>query len=403
MLKSSTKKIYQYLNYLYYTKKEKFISNLKLLKIGIKEETFFGYYDKSPINSTNSFIIFQSTEYPTNKLPSKNSSIKLILYDLKKNNYKKKEEIFAYNWQQGAKLQWLDGNRFIFNNYLFKEKKYISKIYNSVSGEFEQVIDYPIYDCYKDYALTLNFERLNLLRPDYGYRNITSDEKELLQNDNDGIFYIDLLKNISKLLISINDIINLHYKKSMKNAKHWFNHIMISPDGNKFMFLHRWLVGNRKYDALIISNKDGTGIKCLADDDMVSHCCWYGNDKIISFLRDKNLGNKYYLIDIVSGSKEILGPGIIDGFGDGHPSVFGNKMLFDTYPNKARMKELFVYDLNTGELEKLGEFFESFDFYGETRCDLHPKWSLDGKKIFFDSVHEGTTYLYMMDIKDNNG
>ena len=62
------------------------------------------------------------------------------------------------------------------------------------------------------------------------------------------------------------------------------------------------------------------------------------------------------------------------------------------------MKNLFIYNNDTLKLNKLGEFLESFNFYNETRCDLHPRFSFDGKKIFFDSVHSGKRQLYMMEL-----
>jgi Tol biopolymer transport system component len=96
--------------------------------------------------------------------------------------------------------------------------------------------------------------------------------------------------------------------------------------------------------------------------------------------------------------KSEVGSGIIDKFGDGHPSVYGNNILFDTYPNKSRMKKLLLFDVSSSELRELGEFYESFDFYAETRCDLHPRFSFDGKKVFFDSVHEGKRGLYMLEL-----
>ena len=34
------------------------------------------------------------------------------------------------------------------------------------------------------------------------------------------------------------------------------------------------------------------------------------------------------------------------------------------------------------------------------RCDLHPRWRLDGKQIGFNSVHEGTRQVYVMDVKN---
>jgi len=392
------KRIYQILNYFYYKKLNKFKTNYEILKISVKkEESFFGYYDKTPINKLNNYLIFHSADHSTKNTPQKNRPIKVVLFDFIKNEVKVEYPTNAYNWQQGAKLQWITENNFIFNDYDKQKDIYISKIVNSISGKIIKTIDYPVYDVYNNLALSLNFARLNVLRPDYGYRN-RKIEIDFVDNDNDGIFFINLINNNSKLIISLQDIIKLHCKDNMKFAKHWFNHIMISPNGDKFMFLHRWLVGNKKYDALIVSGINGEHKKCLVDEEMVSHCCWYGNDKIISFMRDKQRGDKYYIIDINTGKREILGDRIIDKFGDGHPSVFNNKLLFDTYPNKARMKELYLFDLEKNDLFKLGEFFESFEYYGETRCDLHPRWSPDGKYLSIDSTHEGIRKLYLLDV-----
>jgi len=293
---------------------------------------------------------------------------------------------------------WVDKYRFIYNDFDKIRKQYISKIYD-IKSKVTQIINYPIYDCFEDkFAISLNFERLNITRADYGYTNIGL-KIDWKHNSNDGLFYIDLKNNDSKLIITFEDIIKLNYKETMKNAKHKFNHVMISPDGSKMMFIHRWFLSNsRRYDTLYVSNVDGSNIKIVADDYMVSHCFWYDKTHIFGYLRDKNKGDKYYMIDIETNQKEPLGEGIIDKFGDGHPHVYGSKIIFDTYPNKDRMKSLYMYDYKSKELERLGEFLESFDFYGETRCDLHPRFSFDGKKVFFDSVYEGKRGLYMIEL-----
>jgi hypothetical protein len=399
VIKLAIKKAYQKLNYLRYKKKYTFKSDYELTTISYQDkESFFGYYDKSPINITNEYIIFQSTNTNTMELTNPNIPIDLILYDIGNDSYEAIDKCYSYNWQQGTKLMWLNKFKFIFNNYDKNRNIYISKIHNIETKEF-RVLDFPIYDCYKDrFAISLNFDRLKIGRADYSYsnRNAIIDWSN---NDNDGLYFIDFQTNCSVLIITLNTIIKFNYKNSMSYAKHKFNHIMISPDGKKMMFMHRWFLSSgQRYDTLYVSNIDGSNINMVADDEMVSHCYWYNNSSIFAYLRDNEYGNNYYLIDIESCQKKRIGEGVIDGFGDGHPSVFGNKILFDTYPNKARMKELFLFDYVKSELIQLGEFYESFNYYGETRCDLHPRFSFDGKKVFFDSVHSGKRQLYMMEL-----
>jgi hypothetical protein len=254
-------------------------------------------------------------------------------------------------------------------------------------------INFPIYDCYKEeFALSLDFNRLNTLNTDYGYRNSLT-EPDLENIKDDGIFYVDLRTNKVELLISIEKIIDLHNKENMIGAKHTFNHIMLSPDGQNFIFIHRWYQSGVRYDSLISSNIEGTKITVLADNDMVSHCCWYNNTTIVGYLRDGKFGDNFYKIDIIASTKELLSKKL-KNFGDGHPSFHKNKMLFDSYPDRSRMQHLYIYNMDNDSIEEIGEFHESLKYYGETRCDLHPRWSNDGKQIFIDSTHEGKRNLY---------
>ncbi|EFP9911571.1 glycosyl transferase, partial [Shigella sonnei] len=68
----------------------------------------------------------------------------------------------------------------------------------------------------------------------------------------------------------------------------------------------------------------------------------------------------------------------------------------DTYPDKNRIKKLFVYDLVKNDYRELGLFYESMSFFSYSRCDLHPRISVDNRFLFVDSVHSGKRKLYFM-------
>jgi len=399
VLKKYIKLIYQKFNYFLYKNKYRFKSKFLISPIGIKgEESFFGYYDKSPLNTMNKYVILHVPEESTEKVPNPNSPVKIVLYDVENKNCDVIDVSYSYNWQQGARLIWLNDSEFIYNIYDMNDESYLSKIYNIINKEF-RIINFPVYDCYQSYfALSLNFERLNALRPDYGYRNKNKQNILEWNSDDDGIYFIDLKLNVTRLIISFKDVVNVDFRSSMFQAKHKFNHIMISPNGKRFIFLHRWFVGKRKLDRLIVANIDGSNIKCISDGGMVSHCFWKDDNNIFGFLRDVLLGDKYYMVNASTGEKVTVGSGLIDCFGDGHPHINGDIAVFDTYPNKSRMKELYKYNFSSGDLVKLGEFYEGFEFQGETRCDLHPRFSLDGKMVYFDSVHTGKRQLYSLSL-----
>ena len=400
VLKSYIKLFYQKISYFFYKKKYTFKSKYFIKSINTKGgESFFGYYDKSPINIANKYVILHAPEESTKAIPNSRKPVNIVLWDIAKDTYKCIDKSYSYNWQQGSRLMWLNNIEFIYNDYDMVADTYTSKIYNLDKDVFK-VVDFPIYDCHQnEFALSLNFDRLNILRPDYGYRNkININSIDWSNNSDDGIYFIDLKNNTSELIISFQDVIDIHHKESMDHARHKFNHIMISPNGKKFIFLHRWLVGERKFDSLIVANIDGSEIRCINDNEMVSHCFWKGDEHVFGFMRGDLCKDKYYMINIYTGKASIIGNGLIDCFGDGHPYVSGDFVIFDTYPNKARMKDLYLYSFSLNSLNKLGEFYEGFEYMGENRCDLHPRLSPDGKIVFFDSVHTGKRKLYSLSL-----
>ena len=400
-IKFFLKKIYQKLNFIFYKKNflYKINSNMLIEKISNKnEESFFGYYGKSPLNKLNKYLIFHSTSHKTIHKPDNKKSINIVLFDFENNIPIKIFKTFAYNWQQGSKLQWVDENFFIFNDYDKNKDVYISKIIDSRKNKIHKIIDYPIYDVMFDFALSVNFDRLSFYEPDYGYKN-KKNISDINNLKDDGVFLINLKDNSSRLIISLENIINAHYKDSMKGAKHWINHIILSPNGKKFIFIHRWSNKGKRFDSLFLSDVKGKLIECIADDGMVSHCCWKNNNEIIVFKRNHKLGDKYFLINLVDGSERLLFNSDINTFGDGHPTVYNKYLLFDTYPDKSRMKHLMCFNMDNKKNKKIGLFFESLNYYGETRCDLHPRWSIDGKNIFIDSVHTGNRFLYKIELE----
>lgn len=398
-IKRKVKKGYQRLNFSLHKRNYTYQSAYPLHTIPLESETFFGYYDKSPLSQDGRYILFHEAIQATNLLPDPNQKINVCVFDKQTEKVIFRLPTFSYNWQQGARAQWLNEKKFVFNEYDQKLRQYQATVFNLMNNQ-KDTIPYPVYDCFKDhYALSLNFKRLMALRPDYGYRNETRmADSELKNIEDDGIFYMDLSTGESKLLVSLSNISQINSTPGMDNALHKVNHIMIAPDGGHFIFLHRYFIKGRRFDRLFVADRNGSNLKILADDDMVSHCCWLDNNHIAGYLRDKIWGDRYYRINIFSGKKMIIGKDKIDRYGDGHPSIFNQYMVFDTYPDKARMKHLFLYNMQTAQLKELGEFYESLVFYGESRCDLHPRFSYDGKFIFFDSVHEGARKLYWIKI-----
>lgn len=396
-IKKWIKKIYQRLNYLIHKKKYRLKTKHEIKAYEIhKQESFFGYYDKLPINPTGELIIFHSSMRSTQKLPSADKPLSIVVANFKTGKVLHKFATRAYNWQQGAKPMWISDNEFIFNDFDEKTKSYISKIVDAKNGIIKQKLTMPVYDYANKMILSLNYARLNLMRPDYGYRNLKNTKN--IPPDKEGITAVNIKTGDTKLLYSIEQVSKIAHKKRSDMASHYFNHINFSPSGKQFVFLHRYILNGKRFDRLFLGDINGNTPLLLSDHNMVSHYAWRNETEIIAYMHRFDTGTKFYLLKTTNGEIKPL-PDIINDTGDGHPHIANDKMLYDTYPNKARLKSLFLYEFASEKKEKIGEFFESFKFYGETRCDLHPRISPDGKYAFVDSVHTGKRKLYCITLK----
>jgi Tol biopolymer transport system component len=170
---------------------------------------------------------------------------------------------------------------------------------------------------------------------------------------------------------------------------------MISPSGKDFIFIHRYYYGKQRLDRLMYS--DFGKLKIVLDYGMISHYCWIDGKTIIGFVQVEEKQG-FFIINIESGKIEECTEINKLCLGDGHPSCYKKWIVFDTYPNKDRMQRLLLYNLKTKEIIPLLELFQSVKYLYQTRCDLHPRFSPDGKYVFFDTVYTSKRQHCSIDI-----
>jgi len=361
------------------------------------QSCFFGYYEQCQINKDRKMLICSTPLQ--NRMPEPNDILTLLWGDVFDKGFRPFSSTHAWNWQQGCMLQWLKdvhGNVVAYNDY--QEGRFVSVIRNLDTG-FMRRYDRPIYTVSTDgrLALTLNFSRLFRLNPSYGYCNDVVYTLRQKAPSDDGIWYQDLESGTSELVISLRRLSQFESKPTMENAYHKVNHLALSPGRNRFMFIHRWIRNGKKHSRLITANTDGSDLYVLVDDEMVSHCTWKNDRQILSWSRKKGIGDRYFLYTDKSNTYDIIGKSVFNE--DGHPSFSPCRrwMVTDTYPDKVQMKSLLLGDSKSHQRIILGRFFSPLKYFGPVRCDLHPRWSADGKYISFDSCHEGIRNSYCIE------
>lgn len=367
-------------------------------------EYFFGYYDLPAMRGA----LHLAHKAPfADRLQKKGDRALVGVIDTDSGKFEELDETEAWNFQQGAMLQWnpAESDEIIYN--CVADGEYRAAVMNIKTGK-KRFLDMPVANVSPkgDYALSVNFSRIYDFRPGYGYASFADRFYYKNHPEDDGIFLTDIKTGKSKMIISLDELWNFAASPFNGNdQKIAINHITFNTDGSRFLCLVRNFVkpGEQLITATVTANADGSDMFLLSDFAIQSHYNWRDRENVIFYASGKELScsrgwaNNYILRD-----KSHSGEPVADYFfvGDNHMSYSPDRalLLADTYPDGNRMQALRIYDFAKDMLINIGKFYSLPRSVIDIRCDLHPRWDNEGKRISFDSTHEGIRGIYMTDI-----
>jgi len=364
---------------------------------------FFGYFDKCPWDKSQRYLLAHQTDF-IGRQPTADERAKISVIDLQNDNELiPLAETKAFCWQQGSMLQWLNDKEteIIYNDR--DGDRFVSRIIDIKTGHM-RTFPLPIYCLSPDgkYALSVNFSRLDRERPGYGYAGCADPTKGMAHPEKDGISLMNMKTGKNKLLMSLDQIVKILPLPSFTGHVNWFNHLLFSPNSKRFAFFHRWRTENGWHlTRMFTANTDGSDIYSLNMDDMSSHYTWIDDEKIICFCNKHATGWGYYILTDKRQEVKMIGSDLFDNDGHCSFSIDGRWMLTDTYPSKKEnIRTLMLYDSEKNIRYDIGQFYADPNWPMPTRCDLHPNWSRDCKKVCIDSIHEGSRHIYMADVRE---
>ena len=363
---------------------------------------WFGYYDKCPWDKSGRYLLAMENDYCDHQ-PKAADAITLGFVDLqKKDEYTPFTKTTAWSWQQGTMLQWLGAgeSEVVFNSLDGKEP--VAVVQNPFTGK-TRTLPMPVYALSGDgkQAVTLDFARLHRLRPGYGYASYAEPHADELAPDKLGIWHFTLESPKPKRVVTLKQLAEHKPDARFRGAMHWVNHLQFNPGGSRFVFLHRWRIGGKPWSTRLFTVKpDGSDLRLHLDTGMVSHFDWRDDRTILAWVKTPKAGNAFALIDVATDKLDTIGTAVLTK--DGHCSYSPDRkwILNDTYPDKDRLQWLMLFDPKTGRRYDLNQFHSPKTFTGPTRCDLHPRWSRDGKQVCFDGCHDPQRQVYVVDVSD---
>ena len=333
-------------------------------------------------------------------------------------------ETRCWNFQEAAMAHWLPcaTDTFIVND--LRGGRFVSVVRNWRTGA-ERVVPHPVSAVAPGgaWALSLNYSRLYLARPDYGYAGEGQDPRRgVVFPDDDGLWRVDLSTGEARLLVSCASLRPL-VPPVPDAGMAYICHTAISRDGERVFFMlrsvDRPMEGIKTFQGVnwqttaFTCNSDGTGIRrCFPDGWGASHFNWKpgqpGSRDARTMAVTCNWRNDIYThveftVGEEEGARRIAGPEM--DF-DGH-CIYSPDGLFvsgDGYWDDDGYRQWKIARLSDGAVREIGSFFVP-ETYRETysRCDLHPRWRSDGRQLAFNSVHEGSRQIYVMDAAPSSG
>jgi len=372
---------------------------------------FFGYYDIPAADRQGRHLVHQVAARDRFPSPSEPATLGTVTLPRPGQtaympDFRPFGETAAWNFQQGAMLQWLPQKDTCLYN-TFGQGAFGCCLHNVATGEKRQ-LPRAVANVAQDgaKALCVNMPRIFDFRPGYGYEEIRDPFARLEAPREDGVFLLDLATGDSRMILSLAEAVDFlaQHGGNTVGRKVVINHITFNPSADRYLFLLRnFPTGGGRWDTwLVTADSNGGGLRYHNCWGMASHYHWRDDRTMLFYMMAGPQQPELVLVDDETGELTPVNRELFKS--DGHCSYSPNLkwMLYDSYPGPApdHLRTLYVYSVERDELIVLGRFrAEAYTpATVDLRCDLHPRWMPDGKSVSFDSIHEGFRGVYWMDL-----
>ena len=344
------------------------------------------------------------------RLPEVGDACSIGLVDVATGVFEPFAKTACWNFQEAAMAHWLPSGEILYND--LRGGKFVTVVRNLASGG-ERVVPFPTSAVSPDgrTIVSLNYARLRLTRPDYGYPGDGQDAREGVQwPEDDGLWIVDLATGKARLIVSVASCRDRMPRIESKKGLAYFCHTTFSRDGSKIFWLARTVEdydkASRKGDVgrktvAFTCNADGTDVRRSFPDGWDgSHFNWKDGSTICVTAKfgARKWSHVEYTVGDESGA-HILGGGALDWDGHCTYSPDGKWLSSEGYRDAMNNRHWKLLRLADGAVFDLGSFFVPEAYRtSHWRCDLHARWRADGRQLAFNSAHEGSRQIYVRDV-----
>jgi len=395
---------------------------------------YFGFHDVSPWSPDDQTMVLLRVPKDLKSTPQAADTAAVCLWNPGDNEPRPIGTTHAFNWQQGARAQWVAGAsrpRVMVND--LENGRPVTRFYDAESGSWSKGIP-AVYSVHPSgaFGLAPDWYRLGKWWRDYSY-DLPTDGRQACGEPGD-LRRVDLATGDESVIVPIAEARRLCGQGTNAEEADFISHAMFSPKGTRFCFMYRrFSEDNALFSFFLACNADGSDLRVLAKEKC-SHFDWLDEHRVVIWtrklpgqaaalraggltkrfpfrqmiqlvrklnpsLKQSLFAEMYYEVDYRQPSvMKPVGQGALEQ--DGHPMFTPDRswMVTDTYAFEGS-QPLILFRMADGKRFDVVKFPVHADFLDpQVKCDLHPRLDRAGWRVAVDSAHSGSRQLYVVDI-----
>lgn len=394
---------------------------------------YFGFHDVSPWSADDQLVALLRVPDALRCTPQATDAAEVCLWAPGNCDPQPIGETHAFNWQQGARLQWMPGQPQILMVNDLTEGKPVTRTFDTKAGAWSGLFP-AVYAVHPSgfFGLAPDWYRLAKWWRDYSY-DLPANGAAICGEPGD-LRRVDVVSGAEEVVVRIAEARDLCGQSANAVGFDFISHAMFSPKGTRFCFMYRrFSDDNALFSFFLVCNADGSGLRVLAKEKC-SHFDWLDEDRVVIWtrklpgqaaalraggftkrfplrqmiqlirklnpsLKQSLFAEMYYEVDYRQpGVMKPVGQGTLEQ--DGHPMFTPDRkwMVTDTYAFEGN-QPLILFRMADGKRFDVMKFPVHPDFRApEVKCDLHPRLDRVGRRVAVDSAHSGSRQLYVVDI-----
>ncbi len=375
------------------------------------------FYDVCPFSPSGRYLAVTKIPFQ-NRTPKFGDIAEICIIDLVDQSINTVFQTRAWGFQLGANLNWGVTDKFLYTNDIID----FVPVCVRIDLEQNETIAYsgPMYHISPDESCVIGFppDLINATQQGYGVPKIPGRRNylDIGAATKEGIWRTDLTTNKKELLVSLSRVASKASNPEFyKGGTFYFFHSKFNKQNTRILQVLRCLLPGKKGSKhgnnpqLFTFRVDGTDLCQAVSREMWAkggnHPNWHPDGKhiIMNLTLDEEI-IRFCQLRYDGSDFQVLSDKIL---GSGHPSIepSGRYLISDTYAKppfilKNNEVPIRLIDLDTNAEISICNIFTGGPGLGVLRCDPHPAWDRNYKKICFNGMPNGLRQVFVADLSN---